>query len=171
VEENAMTQPSPSISRPQMPASYGIDPAQRDHLLAWSWVEEQMRAARNYWVISVTPEGRPHAAPVWGVWHEGALYFGSDLEARKARNLAANPALTVHLESGDEVVILEGEAEFVRDQAVLDAAGAAYAPKYQMRVADVLAAGALIRLKPRRAMAWLEKDFPNTATRWTFVEG
>jgi hypothetical protein len=31
-------------------------------------------------------------------------------DARKAKNIAHNPAVSVHLESGDDVVVLEGKA-------------------------------------------------------------
>jgi len=56
-------------------------------------------------------DGLPHAVPVWGVWVDGALYFGTDRRSRKARNLATNQGAVVHLESGDDAVILEGFAE------------------------------------------------------------
>jgi general stress protein 26 len=71
-----------------------------------------------------TRRGRPHATPVSGVWIEGGFYFGTGTGSRKARNLAKNQHLVVHLESGDEVVILEGVAEEVADPASLDGASA-----------------------------------------------
>lgn len=50
---------------------------------------------------------------MWGVWLDGVLYFGTGAGSVKARNLAANPALVVHLESGDKAVIMEGEAQWL----------------------------------------------------------
>jgi len=79
--------------------------------MPWSRVEELLAGSRNYWIITTRPGGRPHAAPVWGLWREGMLYFATDRRSRRARNLGANTELVVHLESGDEVVILEGSAE------------------------------------------------------------
>ena len=43
---------------------------------------------------------------MWGLWHDGAFYFSSDFESRKAKNIAANPALAMHLESGDACALL-----------------------------------------------------------------
>ena len=51
---------------------------------------------------------------------------------RRARNLAANPAVVVHLESGDDVVILEGEAREVGkpERALAERLSAAFTAKY-----------------------------------------
>jgi nitroimidazol reductase NimA-like FMN-containing flavoprotein (pyridoxamine 5'-phosphate oxidase superfamily) len=65
-------------------------------MLPRSHVEERMSGTRDYWVATV----RPHAVPVWGVWLDGTFHFGGGRRTRKARNLAANPHLMVHLESG-----------------------------------------------------------------------
>ena len=53
--------------------------------------------------------------PVWGAWVDGMFFFHSHPGTRKARNLAVNPAIVVHLECGDDVVIVEGEAEVVNE--------------------------------------------------------
>src|SRR5437762_3294087 len=82
----------------------GLDPV----LLPWSWAETRLTAARSYWIASTRPDGRPHARPVWGVWQDGAFYFSTGSLA--AGNLARDPHLTVHLDSGAEVVIIEGTA-------------------------------------------------------------
>lgn len=69
--------------------------------------------ARNYWVVTTRSDGKPHSVPVWSIWLDETFYFGTDRRSRKGRNLATNPGLVVHLESGDDVVILEGVAEEV----------------------------------------------------------
>src|SRR3954454_12265322 len=96
------------------------------------WVDGQMTKSRNYWIASTRPDGRPHAAPVWGVWVDGVLYFSSDARSRKARNLAANPEVVAHLESGDDCVILEGRVEPMtdRDKLLALGVGKAYSTKY-----------------------------------------
>jgi hypothetical protein len=52
-------------SRPYVPG-YGV-PASGRGMLSWDHVEERMTAARNYWLSTVRPDGRPHLSPVWGV--------------------------------------------------------------------------------------------------------
>ena len=96
---------------------YGV-PESDEGMLPWSWAGERLEQARNYWVSTARPDGRPHAMPVWGIWLDDAFFFGSGSKSAKTRNLTANPAIVVHLESGDETVILEGLAEPVLDDAL-----------------------------------------------------
>jgi hypothetical protein len=52
---------------------YGVLPAdQGSGLLPWSWALERLRNARNYWLTTVWPDGRPHVMPVWAVWLDRA---------------------------------------------------------------------------------------------------
>ena len=156
----------PEAARPRFPGVYGIH-ADDEGLLDWSWAEEQLVAARNYWVTTVRPDGSPHAMPVWGLWHEGAFYFSSAPDSRKAKNLAVNPAITVHLESGDEVVVVEGVADQESDEELLRKLEDDYSRKYAF---DVTFTGGrpLVVVRPRVVYAWLEQDFPKTATRFSF---
>ena len=90
-----------------MPEGYGV-PETDEGMLDWSWAVERLEPALNYWFADHAPDGRPHAMPAWAVWLDGTLYFEGSPMTRRARNMAANPAVVVHLESGDDVVILEG---------------------------------------------------------------
>lgn len=156
----------PQASRPHMPG-YGILPADEGSgLLPWSLVDEQMAAARNYWVASSSPDGQPHAAPVWGLWQADVFFFGTGAHSRKGRNLAENPAVVVHLESGDDVVILEGEVQRVRDEAQLKELDKAYHAKYGLSM--IVGDSPIYGLRPSRVLAWRESDFPGSATRWVF---
>jgi len=152
-----------------MPSSYGVPTdgsgAER---LPWSWAVERLAAARNYWVCTTRADGRPHTAPVWGLWLDDALWFSTARASQKGRNLAREPSLVAHLESGDETVILEGEAEDVRDPAALGRFADAYAEKYDFRPDPTAPASAVYRLRPRVAQTWRERDYPQTATRWVF---
>jgi hypothetical protein len=154
----------PQASRPHMPG-YGIKPVDEGELLPWSFVSERMAASHNYWVASTGLDGGPHAAPVWGLWHADHFYFSSGAESVKARNLAADPRAVVHLESGNEAVILEGQVALEEDPARLQALDALYKQKYEV---GLLGAGLVCRLDLARAMAWREADFPSSATRWIF---
>ena len=110
--------------------------------------------------------------PVWGVWRDGSLWFDTAQNSQKGRNMAAQPYVVAHLESADDVAILEGEVEIVRDPAVADPVLAEYADKFAMDAQDAgfdLASetgGALYRLKPKVVHAWLEGAFEQTQSRW-----
>src|SRR4029453_863732 len=92
------------------PPMYG-QPGTQGELLPWSFVEERLGGAPNYWITTITAAGRPHARPVDGVWVNGALCFGGSDETKWVRNLQSNPAMSVHLASNTEAVILEGTVE------------------------------------------------------------
>jgi PPOX class probable F420-dependent enzyme len=159
----------PTPSRPLIPASYGIPlDGSGAEKLPWSLAVERLGEARNYWICTTRPDGRPHAVPVWGLWLDDALWFSTGRTTRKARNLAANPAVVVHLESGDETVIVEGRVEEVGDVSELVRFADAYEAKYAIRPSDNGSGGPVYCVRPERAYSWLEADYPNTATRWLF---
>ena len=169
------TQREPKAGRPLMPKDYGV-PEGDEGALPWGWAVERLEQARNYWFGTSRPDGRPHAMPAWAVWLDGALYFEGSPETRRARNIAANPAVVVHLESGDEVVILEGEAreasppERELARRLAEAFAAKYGQSHDYRPGpDQWDNGGLWALRPSVAFAWSE--FPKNATRWRFPDG
>lgn len=157
----------PKPDRPHMPAGYRIAEG-RKGLQAWSDIERQLVKAKNYWVATTRPDGRPHVMPVWGLWLQGVFYFSSDGGSRKARNIAASGRAVVHLESGDEAVIVEGEAQRVMDRALFAKVDAAYTKKYRMGLSGIPGDVGVFAVRPKVVFAWREKDFPKSATRWRF---
>ena len=159
----------PQASRLRMPRGYQVA-ADEEPLLSWSRVVERLEQARNYWLATTIPDGRPHVTPIWGVWVDGAFYFDGIPTARWARNMAANPSIAVHLESGDDVVVLEGTAEDI--DRVTDADLAArivgvWDAKYGSELPQPAARG-IFRLRPQVARGW--SRFPHDATRWRFPD-
>lgn len=154
--------------RPNMP-HYGVMPEQVDAMLTWDWVDRQMQEAHNYWVCTVCADGRPHSVPVWGAWVDGVLYFGTDRQAVKARNIARDSRVVVHLGSGDETVIFEGHAELAQvSDEQLKRITQRYIEKYKLDPELADSDDLLLCLIPSKVMAWLEKDYPATATYWLF---
>ena len=160
---------NPTSSRPNVPPGYGI-PREPGDAGTWGAVADKIAASRNYWITSTRPDGRPHAMPVWGVWVDGQLLFGTDRQSRKGRNIAANPAIVVHLESGDDVVVLEGEPREATDADLLALYADAYDAKYAIRPDTSGAETVTYALRPSVAFTWLESDYLNSATRWSFDE-
>ena len=101
-------QPKVKVGIPHMPSMYTSQ--HKKKFLPWSHAEERLIKSRSYWICTTRPDGRPHSIPVWGMLVDGAFYFGTGRETRKAKNIAKNREVSVHLESGDDVVILEGKA-------------------------------------------------------------
>jgi hypothetical protein len=144
--------------RPRFSPSYGISESE-EGLLSWDWALEHLAASRNYWISTTRADGSPHAMPVWGVVHDGELWFGTG--GVKAQNLARDGRLVAHAESGDEVVILEGTVE---QRVVPDALLDEYDAKYDHRPE---AGSRFWVVLPAVVYAWRERDYPTSATRFT----
>lgn len=152
---------------PDVPPMYGLKT--RRQYLPFSHAEERLAKARNYWICTTRPDGRPHSIPVWGFWIDGAVYFGTARSSRKARNLAQNPAVSIHLDSGDDVVILEGTAAEVdlTDKPTFKKLDATSRAKYKTPLV-IMPESVLYFVRPHIVLAWTERNFPNNATRWIF---
>jgi hypothetical protein len=159
--------PNCTVGLPQVPPLYSLKP--RKHFLPFTHAETRLEKSRNYWICTTRPDGRPHSIPVWGFWIDHTLYFGTARSTRKALNLAHNPAISVHLESGDDVVILEGKTAEVElsDKPTLTKLDAASRKKYKMPLM-LVPESVFFSVRPRVVLAWTENDFPNNATRWQF---
>jgi general stress protein 26 len=145
---------------------YGISET-AEGTLPWAWAVERLSAAHNYWVSTVRPDRRPHAMPVWAVWHDGLVYFSTAKTSVKARNLYANPHCVVTTEDANEAVIVEGDASVVDDAAVLQPVWDAYKAKYEWD----LQGEPMFAVRPLVAFAFIETadEFSTAATRWTFA--
>lgn len=148
-------------------------PAETDSL-DWTWVQQQLETAGTYWVDTCSardPHRNPHPRPVWGIWHSQNLYLsvGSQVIARL---LAADPVVTVHLESGTDVVIVEGTAVGPRtDLPLIERYNAKYDWDY---VVDEY--GPLTHVDPTvvlawRSAGWAGRDGFESSGRWRLKPG
>ena len=62
-----------------------------------------------YWLATTGADGAPHLIPIWGAW-VGDRWYVEGGPTRWQRNLRENPQMAIHIEIGDEVVIVEGTA-------------------------------------------------------------
>ena len=140
--------------------------------VSWADVADRLAAARSYWLGTCDQAGSPHAVPVWGALVDQDLYLFSERRTVKARHVAVNPQVVVHLESAEDVAIVNGvlddvglphdhpdvltalEAKYSSPQ------DAAYLPSHDPDF-DVL-----WRLRPRRAMLWRLHDYDASQARW-----
>jgi PPOX class probable F420-dependent enzyme len=151
---------------------YGIRrPDEGTGLLSWSWAEERLASAKNYWVATSWPDGRPHAMPVWGVWDDDAVWFSSSARSRKVRNIAGDPRCVVTTEDAWEPVVVEGQAEIVREPGALERFIGLVNEKYDTEYGtDFLdpEVNATIQVTPSWVFALTEDDFTGSPTRWQF---
>lgn len=134
----------------------------------WVHVVRRLTDAEGYWLATVTPSGRPHVVPIWGVIVDGELYLETGApETIKNRNLRQNPNVAVHLDGVTDTIIVRGLAEPIRPDP--DSLGAALATAFHAKYPGYdpepsgWEGGGLFRIVPATVLAW--GDMP-TATRW-----
>ena len=144
--------------------------------LPWEWAAERLVVNRNYWVVTTSASGRPHALPVWGVWDDDEYRFGFSCgrSARKARNIAANPAVVVASSDTVECISVEGTATTLeegdrRRERWIDRYVEKYDPGSEM-LAEFVRDHLVIEVAPDRAFGIVEREeeFSTRATRWRF---
>jgi nitroimidazol reductase NimA-like FMN-containing flavoprotein (pyridoxamine 5'-phosphate oxidase superfamily) len=103
----------------------------------WADIERVLIDAQLYWIITVRADGRPHAVPLVGVWHQGAFAFCTGAEEQKQRNLDSNPQVAVTTGStgangwsSSTDVVVEGRAVRVTRPEALQELADAWFAKY-----------------------------------------
>jgi hypothetical protein len=112
--------------------------------------------------------------PIWGAWVDDRAYLLGQLSARWARNLAQNPACVIHVQQGDDVVIVEGDARLLTEPSaeVLERCRVGFA-KYQVSHGNTVAPETWVgkgfwEVTPRVVFGF--SDYVTDATRWRFPE-
>ena len=140
--------------------------------MSWPEVAARLAAARSYWLGTTLPSGAPHAAPVWGVVVGDVLYLYSERSTVKARNLAADPRVVVHLESADDVVIVRGTAADLGTPAQVPEVVAGLSAKYTNAADQPYLPDAdpdfdvVWAIRPQSAMLWRLPDYEGSQRRW-----
>lgn len=149
-------------------SGYGIE--QAGDLLPWSWAAERLTRSHDYWVATTWPDGRPHVMPVWAAWHLDSLWFSSSRTSRKARNLAANPAVSITTDNAFEPVVVDGVVEVVTDRDAITEFAAVSDAKYETAYGIEFYASPdnmCCRVVPTSIFALDSARFTDSPTRWT----
>lgn len=158
------------MGRPDIMPAYGVPTTLAD-TLSWDWAAERLVQAPVYWVATARPDGRPHVMPTWGAWVDGAFWMEGGDQTRRMRNLALNPNAVVHVERGDDVVIVEGVGEKVVGldpgftERLVDGFHK-YVASHGYTAGPENWVGGIWVIRPKIAFGW--SAFPKDATRWTF---
>ncbi|HWM19989.1 MAG TPA: pyridoxamine 5'-phosphate oxidase family protein [Ilumatobacteraceae bacterium] len=149
----------------------------------WAQGRSELRDAEVYWLSTERPDGRPHVTPLLAVWLDGAVYFCTGADERKAKNLAHNQScvLTTGRNSLDGLdVVVEGQASVVSDSDELRHVADTYESKYGAHftapegtwfgLGDTIRGGdALVyRVAPSTVFGF-HKGTPFSQTRWRFT--
>ncbi|MFI6345968.1 pyridoxamine 5'-phosphate oxidase family protein [Streptomyces sp. NPDC050560] len=143
--------------------------------LDWEWAHKRLRESKNFWITTQGLDGRPHTRPVWGFWLEGGLWFSTT--NRSVAYIEADNNVTVHTESGDEVVIVEGRCERLHGKDRLQVISDNYREYFSHETVATDEGvftpqgygGPGFKITPTKVLGWNAPYF-NTATRWVFPE-
>lgn len=135
--------------------------------LPWSWVDDQLTAAGTYWSVARS-HSHPHPRPVWGIWVDQLLHLSIGSPVLSPQ-LDAAPEVAVHLDSGVDVVIVEGRVGgHTEAQELYDAYNEKYDWSYSTEEY-----GPLTTIVPSKVLAWRSagwagrEGFQQTG-RWRF---
>ena len=149
-----------------IPAKYGVAKDEKG-MLHWSWARERLVTSHNYVIVTVRPDGRPHAMGMHGLWIDDAFYFGTGETTRKAKNLAQNSNCILINERLDELIIVEGTAEVMDPKRLPAESSDASKKKYGWPMGSVRG-NLVFKVTPRLVFALPEKQFATAPTRWLF---
>jgi len=101
------------------------------------------------------------------------FFFEGGPRTRRARNIAQNPEVVVHVERGDDAVIVEGAALTLDTDEDLEIRVVEGFAKYRVSHDYEVDPqnwrdGGLWVLNPRVAFGWNVGNYPADATRWHF---
>ena len=134
------------------------------------------------WLATINEDGSPHVTGVGALWVDDAFWFETGEHTRKGRNLARDPRCTLSLATRGFDLVVEGNAEQVRDTetvssmaerwndqgwpARVDESGLALTAEYSAASAG-RPPWVVYRMVPDRATA-LQTVEPGGATQWWF---
>jgi nitroimidazol reductase NimA-like FMN-containing flavoprotein (pyridoxamine 5'-phosphate oxidase superfamily) len=121
-----------------------------------------MQSMRVMRVATVDSDGVPHNVPVCPVLDKDRIYFGTEREARKIRNIKANPRVTVVLDEYTEAwdylrgVMIQGKARIVTAAEFRRLRKQIYAkyPQYESEAALGERDSVIVEVKPDKKFSW-----------------
>jgi PPOX class probable F420-dependent enzyme len=146
-------------------------PSRRDQIkLTDEEQRELIEGERIVVVASHGPRGWPHVMPLWYVPRNGEIWIWTYAKSQKAKNLERDPRATLMIETGIEYselrgVMIEAEAELIRDTSEIVEFGKALTVRYSEGIESVegdAAAGlqaqapkrVAIHFHPKRVATW-----------------
>lgn len=125
-------------------------------------IEQRLRTDHVIWLVTVRPDGRPHAVTVWFLWDGDTILIFSIPNNQKIRNLQVNPNVVLAMDNtheGSDPITIEGTASLLATGEV-DTTHGAYIEKYGEGIKEIgftpeqMAAqySQAIRIRPTRVM-------------------
>ena len=145
--------------RPYIP-EYGISEEEKG-MIDWDTLSQWMMESKNYWVGTTRPDSKPHSRPIWGIWLDNFFYFGGGEKTKTVRNLQELNFISIHTESAEKAIIIEGYVEEFNDKKLEHLLGTKYEERY-----GIFHPPPFWRVVPQIVFAWSMEDYTNTPTKF-----
>jgi general stress protein 26 len=145
----------------------------------WDVTRAALEAAELAWLVTLRPDGRPHATPVVPVWVDDSMHFTTGPEEQKGKNLRADDRVLLQVGGldwqGGLDIAVEGRAALQSDPAVLDRLAAAWRRRWDGswdfepngdRLHHRGSAVLTYAVRPQRVLAFAEGKFGHTLHRF-----
>jgi PPOX class probable F420-dependent enzyme len=102
-----------------------------------AWAREHLATDVVAWITTIAPDGTPQSSPISFLWDGATIFFYSQPDTPKLRNLERSPRVSFHLRGDDHAdhgLVIEGDA--VVDPSI---APSDVHPAYQAKYAAPLA--------------------------------
>lgn len=103
----------------------------------WAETRTALKEAELAWLVSLRPDGSPHATPVVPIWAEEGFHFTTGDKEQKAKNLRHDDRVLLQVggldwRKGLDIVV-EGRASLTTDPVVLARLAAAWRERWDGR--------------------------------------
>jgi nitroimidazol reductase NimA-like FMN-containing flavoprotein (pyridoxamine 5'-phosphate oxidase superfamily) len=161
---------SPRVTRPTIPAGYGVSNDLKG-TLRWVSVRRVLEGALRYWIATSSADEGPHIVQQWAGWVDDSLYFGGSDKTKWSRHLRRDPRAAISIERTGYSIMVEGRAELLASTTPELAAAliATFNKKYRLQsTADDWTKGGLWAIHAQKVFAWKFANMGATATRFLF---
>jgi len=124
-------------------------------------LEEFLATERTVRVGTVSAAGEPHVAPLWFVWHDGAMYFNSLKRSRRAHDVERGSRVAACVDGGDSYGELRGAVLYGRVEDAGDV------PDIRKRFGEKYWGG--IEIPATKSHTWLVLR-PDKIVSWDFAK-
>ncbi len=159
---------TPRRVRPNFPEEWHV-PNNPKLWISWAHANNKLTREKVYWISTASSDGKPHAAPVWGIWRKNLFYFETDPKSPKGRNLLNNGKLVFHLQDGMDTVIVKASARREKTSIVLDQLRKDYVRKYDYKPDWSNAKKQVVfRVEPKIVHAWRAPRMHRSLVKFIF---
>ena len=118
-------------------------------------IDELLNKEEIAYIATTRPDGRPHVMPIWFIYHEGKIYFETDITTAKFKNIQHNNKVMIVF-GGKNTYIVEGSVKWCKENELGFPIRKMYWEKYGKDMDDsyITEKTLLFELIPEKEQSW-----------------